>query len=195
MAAAPTPPSPSRRRRAACRPARDPWPGGGDQPWRAGSHGTDHLRAARRHLGLVTTTCAAGLARNRASAIVAAASITCSQLGRALADRAADPVCEECPHPLGCADCGHRGKHQGVGLDDAGAGGRGRRSDCGPCSRARRPAARHRRDPGDGGCGLERGAKAGLCPGDAALVTKAYWRAVDSRLCSTCAGSEGDAAE
>jgi hypothetical protein len=28
-----------------------------------------------------------------------------------------------------------------------------------------------------------------------ALVTKAYWRAVDSRLCSTCAGSEGDAAE
>src|SRR6202045_99246 len=36
--------------RAACRPARDPWPGGGDQPWRAGSHGTDHLRAARRHL-------------------------------------------------------------------------------------------------------------------------------------------------
>jgi hypothetical protein len=32
-------------------------------------------------------------------------------------------------------------------------------------------------------------------PSSAALVTKAYWRAVDSRLCSTCAGSEGDAAE
>jgi|SRR5712671_4860178 hypothetical protein len=35
---------------AAAENARDPWPGGGDQPWRAGSHGTDHLRAARRHL-------------------------------------------------------------------------------------------------------------------------------------------------
>jgi hypothetical protein len=32
--------------RAACRPARDPWWGGVDQPWRAGSHGTDHLRPA-----------------------------------------------------------------------------------------------------------------------------------------------------
>jgi glycosyltransferase involved in cell wall biosynthesis len=37
--------------RAACHPARDPWPGGGDKPWRAGSHGTGHLRAARRHFG------------------------------------------------------------------------------------------------------------------------------------------------
>src|ERR1700758_4236650 len=35
---------------AACRPALDPWPSGGDQPWRAGSHDTDHLRVARRHL-------------------------------------------------------------------------------------------------------------------------------------------------
>jgi hypothetical protein len=49
--------------------------------------------------------------------------------------------------------------------DRAGAGGRGRWPDCGPCSRARGPAARHRRDPGDGRRGLDRGAKARLCPG------------------------------
>src|SRR5258705_280077 len=50
-------------------------------------------------------------------------------------------------------------------LPDAGAGGRGRRSDCGPRQDTRRPAARHRRNPRDGRCGLERGAEAGVRPG------------------------------
>ena len=45
--------------------------------------------------------------------------------GRALRDRPADPVCEKCPHTLRRSDRGHRGEHQGVGLDDASAGGRG----------------------------------------------------------------------
>ena len=34
-----------------------------------------------------------------------------------------------------------------MGLDDAGAGGRGRRADCGPRESARRAAARHREIP------------------------------------------------
>jgi hypothetical protein len=71
--------------------------------------------------------------------------------GRALGDRSADPVCEKRPDPHGCPGRGDRGKHQGVGLDEPGAGGRGRWPDCGPRQGARRPAARHRRDPGDGG--------------------------------------------
>jgi hypothetical protein len=50
-----------------------------------------------------------------------------------------------------------RREHQGVGLDDAGAGGRGRRPDRRPRQDTRRPAARHRRNPRDGRCGLERG--------------------------------------
>jgi hypothetical protein len=49
-----------------------------------------------------------------------------------------------------------------VGLDDAGAGGRGRRPDRGPRQDTRRSAARHRRDSGDGRRGLERGAEACL---------------------------------
>jgi len=46
--------------------------------------------------------------------------------GRALGDRPADPVCEKRTDPHGCPDCGHRRKRQGVGLDDASAGGRAR---------------------------------------------------------------------
>src|SRR3984893_12177546 len=53
--------------------------------------------------------------------------------GRAVGDRPADPVCEKRQDPLGRSNCGNRGEHQGVGLDDAGAGGRGRRTDCRPC--------------------------------------------------------------
>jgi len=85
--------------------------------------------------------------------------------GRAVGDRSADPIREKCPHTLRRAGRGDRGEHQGVGLDDAGAGWRGRRSDCGPRQGARRPAARHRQDPGNGRRGLDRGAEAGLCPG------------------------------
>ena len=79
--------------------------------------------------------------------------------------RSADPVCEKRPDPHGCPGRGHRGKHQGVGLDEPGAGGRGRWPDRGPRQGARRPAARHRRDPGDGGRRLERGSEARPCPG------------------------------
>jgi hypothetical protein len=68
--------------------------------------------------------------------------------GRAVVDRSADPVREKCPDPHGCPGRRDRGKHQGVGLDDAGAGGRGWRPDRGPRQDTRRPAARHRRDPG-----------------------------------------------
>ena len=50
----------------------------------------------------------------------------------------------------------------GCAPTDAGAGWRGRRSDCGPRQGARRPAARHRQDPGNGRRGLDRGAEAGL---------------------------------
>src|ERR1700722_5559783 len=63
--------------------------------------------------------------------------------GRALADRSADPVCEKCPHTLGRSDRRDSREHQGVGLDDAGAGGRGRRSDCGPRQNTRIRAMRH----------------------------------------------------
>src|ERR1700724_1664531 len=42
------------------------------------------------------------------------------------------------------------------GWTTPGAGGRGRRLDCGPREDTRRPAARHRRDSGDGRHGLER---------------------------------------
>ena len=56
-------------------------------------------------------------------------------------------------------------EHQGVGLDDAGARGRGRWPDWGPRQDTRRPAARHRRNPRDGRRGLERGAEAGVRPG------------------------------
>src|SRR3984893_4641245 len=52
--------------------------------------------------------------------------------GRALGDRPADPVCQKCTDPHGCPGRRDRGKHQGVGLDDASAGGRGRRTDCPP---------------------------------------------------------------
>src|ERR1700736_6069366 len=82
--------------------------------------------------------------------------------GRAVVDRSADPVCQKCTDPHGCPGRGNRGEHQGVGLDDAGAGGRGRWPDRGPCQDTRRPAARHRRDPGDGRRGVDRGAKARL---------------------------------
>ena len=85
--------------------------------------------------------------------------------GRAVVDRSADPVREKCPDPHGCPGRRDRGKHQGVGLDDAGAGGRGWRPDRGPRQDTRRPAARHRRDPGDGRRGLERGAEARLRAG------------------------------
>jgi hypothetical protein len=47
-----------------------------------------------------------------------------------------------------------------MGLDDAGAGRRRRRPDRGSRQDTRRPAARHRRNPRDGRCGLERGAEA-----------------------------------
>src|ERR1700730_9088839 len=81
--------------------------------------------------------------------------------GRAVGDRSADPTREKCPHTIRRAGRGDRGEHQGVGLDDAGAGWRGRRSDCGPRQGARRPAARHRQDPGNGRRGLDRlGARA-----------------------------------
>ena len=85
--------------------------------------------------------------------------------GRAVGDRPADPVCQKCADPHACPGRGDRGEHQGVGLDDAGAGGRGRRADCGPREDTRHPAARHRRGPGDGRCGVERGAEAGVCAG------------------------------
>jgi len=58
-----------------------------------------------------------------------------------------------------------RGGSEKMGLDDASVGGRGRRTDRGPRQGARRPAARHRRNPRDGRCGLERGAEAGVLPG------------------------------
>src|SRR6202035_5534283 len=64
-------------------------------------------------------------------------------------DRSADPVCQKCTDPHGCAGRGDRGEHQGVGLDEPGAGGRGWRADRGPREDTRRPAARHRRDPRD----------------------------------------------
>jgi hypothetical protein len=51
--------------------------------------------------------------------------------GRAVGDRSADPVCQKCPHPHRCPGRRDRGEHQGMGLDDAGAGGRGRWPDCG----------------------------------------------------------------
>src|ERR1700720_3575392 len=52
--------------------------------------------------------------------------------GRALGDRSADPVCQKCSDPHGCPGRRDSREHQGVGLDDAGAGGRGWRPDCGP---------------------------------------------------------------
>jgi hypothetical protein len=52
--------------------------------------------------------------------------------GRALGDRPADPVRQKCTDPHGCPGRRDRREHQGVGLDDAGAGRRGRRADCGP---------------------------------------------------------------
>jgi hypothetical protein len=52
--------------------------------------------------------------------------------GRALVDRSADPVCEKRQDPHGCPGRRDSREHQGVGLDDAGAGGRGWRADCGP---------------------------------------------------------------
>src|SRR5580693_1802016 len=70
--------------------------------------------------------------------------------GRALGDRSADPIREKCSDPHGCPGRRDRREHQGVGLDDASAGGRGRWADCGPRQDTRRPAARQRRDPGDG---------------------------------------------
>jgi hypothetical protein len=84
--------------------------------------------------------------------------------GRTVVDRSADPVREKCPHTLRRSDRRDSREHQGVGLDDAGAGGRGRWPDCGPRQDTRRPAARHRRNPRDGRCGLERGAEAGVRP-------------------------------
>ena len=51
--------------------------------------------------------------------------------GQAVGDRSADPVCQKCTDPHGCAGRRDSRKHQGVGLDDAGAGGRGRWPDCG----------------------------------------------------------------
>src|SRR5882757_3698598 len=42
---------------------------------------------------------------------------------RALGDRAADPIREKCPDPHGCPGRRDSLEHQGVGLDDAGAGG------------------------------------------------------------------------
>jgi hypothetical protein len=84
--------------------------------------------------------------------------------GRALANRSADSIREKRPHPHGCPGRRDSRQHQGVWLDDAGAGGRGRRSDCGPRQGARGPAARHRRDSSHGRRGLERGAETGLCP-------------------------------
>jgi hypothetical protein len=58
--------------------------------------------------------------------------------GRAVGDRPADPVCEKRHDPYGCPDRRDSREHQGVGLDDAGAGGRGWRSDCGPRQDTRR---------------------------------------------------------
>src|ERR1700731_247440 len=45
--------------------------------------------------------------------------------GRTVVDRSADPVREKCPHTLRRSDRRDSREHQGVGLDDAGAGGRG----------------------------------------------------------------------
>ena len=107
----------------------------------------------------------------------------------------ADPVCQKCTDPHGCPGRCDRGKHQGMGLDDAGAGGRGRRPD----RRPRRVLAARQLGiaeiPVMVAAGWSEAQKRAYVLADAALVTKAYWRAVDSRLCSTCAGSEGDAAE
>jgi hypothetical protein len=44
---------------------------------------------------------------------------------RAVGDRSADPVCQKCADPHGCAGRRDSREHQGMGLDDAGAGGRG----------------------------------------------------------------------
>src|ERR1700736_2358189 len=47
-----------------------------------------------------------------------------SRQGRAVVDRPADPVCQ-CTDPHGCAGRRDSREHQGVGLDEPGAGGRG----------------------------------------------------------------------
>src|SRR5580704_3807958 len=53
------------------------------------------------------------------------------------------PYAKKRTDPHGGAGRRDRREHQGVGLDDAGAGGRGWRPDCGPRQDTRRPAARH----------------------------------------------------
>ena len=63
-----------------------------------------------------------------------------------------------------------------MGLDDAGAGGRGRRPDCGPRQDTRRPAARHRRDPRDGRRGLDEAQKRAYVLADNQLaITGSGW--------------------
>jgi len=47
--------------------------------------------------------------------------------GRTVVDQSADPVREKCTDTHGCPGRRDSRKHQGMGLDDAGAGGRGRR--------------------------------------------------------------------
>jgi hypothetical protein len=85
--------------------------------------------------------------------------------GRAVGDRPADPVCEKRHDPYGCPDRRDSREHQGVGLDDAGAGGRGWRSDCGPRQDTRRrsgesPANRDRgRSWGEGDKAVRAGKK------------------------------------
>src|ERR1700730_11430048 len=49
-----------------------------------------------------------------------------------MVDRSADPIREKRTHAHGRSGRGHRREHQGVGLDEPGAGGRGRWPDCGP---------------------------------------------------------------
>src|SRR5580693_2039237 len=121
------------------------------------------------------TSTVSARARPRASRLGKSKAVAGRQ-GRALGDRPADPVCEKRTDPHGCPDCGHRRKRQGVGLDDASAGGRGWWPDRGPRQDTRRPAARHRRDPGDGRRGLERGARARLRLADNQLaITGSGW--------------------
>src|SRR5580704_17708360 len=67
------------------------------------------------------------------------------------------------------------------GLDEPGAGGRGRWADRGPREDTRRPTARYRRNPGDGRRGLDRGAEAGLCPGPTLPLCRAGARLRDRR--------------
>ena len=82
--------------------------------------------------------------------------------GRALADRAADPLCPQRPHPQRGAGRSDRGLDPRVGLDQSGAGRGGRHDHRRPWPGAGGPQAAHDRGAGHGRDRLERGAEAGL---------------------------------